>query len=327
MEDTRTTLSELSLFSGYGGFSLGLRLAGLNVRTVGYVEIEPYCQKLLWQRMKDGYLDYAPIIRDIRAADFRPMAGRVDIITAGFPCQPHSFAGKRQGEADERNLWPDTLRAVSEVGPRWVLLENVPGILANGYAGTVVGQLAEIGYNCEWGVVSAADVGAPHLRKRWWCLAHASDDGCRSWGWPAQQERQHHPLERSEQPRPNGENGAVADSECAQWREDNLARREGGGQLLSPWQEGSIRFGASGEDVADSEGKPGALWTTTGQRQGRPAGGTGAPSTRLTDAGWWAIEPPVGRVANGVTHRVDRLKALGNGIVPSVVAEFLRRLW
>ena len=119
---------------------------------------------LFTARVRDGILDWAPILTDVRAADFRPMAGLVDIITAGFPCQPHSKAGLRRGAADDRDLWPDTLRAIGEVGPRYVLLENVPGIATNGYAGTVVGQLAEIGYDCSWGTVSAADTGAPHLR-------------------------------------------------------------------------------------------------------------------------------------------------------------------
>jgi len=80
-------------------------------------------------------------------------------------------AGQRRGAADERNLWPDTLRVIRDVGPRFVLLENVPGILANGYGGTVVGQLSDIGYDCIWDCVPAASVGAPHLRWRWWCLA------------------------------------------------------------------------------------------------------------------------------------------------------------
>ena len=174
-------LNELSLFTGYGGFSLGLRLAGIETRCVGYVEKEPYCQELLRARIRDGLLDWAPIISDIRSADFRPMAGMVDAITAGFPCQPHSVAGKQRREADERNLWPDTLRCISEVGAKWILLENVAGILSGDdrrppYAGTVVGQLSEIGYDAEWRVVSAEDAGAPHLRQRWWCLATKMDD-------------------------------------------------------------------------------------------------------------------------------------------------------
>ena len=179
-------LNELSLFTGYGGFSLGLRLAGIETRCVGYVEKEPYCEELHRARIRDGLLDWAPIISDIRSADFRPMAGMVDVITAGFPCQPHSVAGKQRREADERDLWPDTLRCISEVGPRWILLENVAGILSGDdrrppYAGTVVGQLSEIGMLCEWRVISAASAGAPHLRKRWWLLArpveHSQHDG------------------------------------------------------------------------------------------------------------------------------------------------------
>ena len=174
-------LNELSLFTGYAGFSLGLRLAGIQTRCVGYVEINPYCHQLLRARIRDGYLDWAPIITDVRGADFRPMAGMVDIITAGFPYQPHSVAGQRRGASDERNLWPDTLRTISEVGPTWIMLENVPGLLSGDdgrppYAGTVVGELAQIGYDAEWRVVSAADAGAPHKRERWWCLAHKVAD-------------------------------------------------------------------------------------------------------------------------------------------------------
>ena len=172
---------ELSLFSGYGGFGLGLRLAGLNIRTVGYVEIDPYCQELLRGRIRDRFLDWAPIITNIRAADFRPMAGMVDIITAGFPCQPHSVAGLQRGANDERNLWPDTLRVIREVGPRYVLLENVPGLLSASsdggrpaYGGTVVGELASLGYSVHWQTIGADDVGAPHRRKRWWCIAVAN---------------------------------------------------------------------------------------------------------------------------------------------------------
>ena len=171
-------LNELSLFSGYGGFSLGLRLAGLETRTIAYVEVDSYCQEILKARMKDGYLDDAPIFSDICAFDGEQCRGVVDIITAGFPCQPHSSAGKRQGKSDSRNLWPDTLRLIREVGPKYVLLENVRG-LADGvdpFAAEVIGGLSEAGYDAVWGLVPAAAVGAPHLRWRWWCLAYTSDN-------------------------------------------------------------------------------------------------------------------------------------------------------
>ena len=167
-------MNELSLFSGYGGMTLGHRLAGLEVTTVGYVEIDPYCQRLLQARIRDKVLDDAPIWADIRAFDGEPCRGVVDIITASFPCQPHSSANKtRRGRSDERNLWPDTLRVIRDVAPRYVLLENVRG-LADGndpYAAEIVGQLSEAGYGARWGLLSAAEVGAPHKRDRWWCLA------------------------------------------------------------------------------------------------------------------------------------------------------------
>ena len=175
-------MNELSLFSGYGGFSLGLRLAGLETRTVGYLEIDGYCQKILQQRMREGFLDDAPIWADIRAFNGTQSRGLVDLVTAGFPCQPHSTAGLRKGADDDRNLFPDTLRIIGEVAPRTgILLENVPGILVGSdgrppYGGTVVGQLAEIGYDAEWRVVSAADAGAPHLRRRWWLVAYPNAD-------------------------------------------------------------------------------------------------------------------------------------------------------
>ena len=165
-------MNELSLFTGYAGFSLGLKLAGLKTKTIGYCDNDSYIQKLLQQRIKDNLIDDAPIIGDIRSFDFSIYRGVCDIVSAGFPCQPHSHAGHRKGSEDNRNLWPDTLRCISEVGPSYAILENVPGILSNGYASIVTGQLSEIGYDSQWGIVSAADAGAPHLRKRWWCLAY-----------------------------------------------------------------------------------------------------------------------------------------------------------
>jgi len=176
--------TELSLFSGYGGFSLALRLAGLRTQTVGYVEWDKYCQQLIQARIGDGLLDDAPIWDDIKSFDGRPWRGAVDIISAGFPCQPHSTAGLRKGADDDRNLWPDTLRIIGEVGPSLVVLENVPGILVRPddgrppYGGTVVGELAEAGYDAKWRIVSAADAGAPHLRNRWWLVAQPTGYGC-----------------------------------------------------------------------------------------------------------------------------------------------------
>lgn len=173
-------MHELSLFSGAGGGLLGTKLLGW--RAVGYVERDGYCQAVLEARIRDGLLDPAPIFGDIRAflrdgwAD--RYRGLVDVVTAGFPCQPFSVAGKRKACGDERNLWPETAEVLQRVQPAFALLENVPGLLtarsADGhrYFGTVLGDLAALGFSAEWGVLGAADVGAPHLRKRLWILAY-----------------------------------------------------------------------------------------------------------------------------------------------------------
>ena len=410
--DGRTT--HLSLFSGYEGFGLGLRLAGLPIRTIGYVEIDEYCQRLIQARIRDGLLDWAPIVRDIRRADFRRLAGLVGLITAGFPCQPHSAAGLRAGASDDRNLWPETAGAIRDVGPRWVLLENVPGILANRYAGTVVGELASLGYDSIGDRVPAAAVGAPHLRWRWFCLSDAAGLGRPGRGRPSEPGDEREEMERGQFVGPDGAARTVADADGA-WEqqpggafgEERERAADSGPALAVPWsQRRGERPGFSlprqgetfpsppdgGPDVADAPGprrearKPGeggegdeqpgrrlpeperrggpvadaggfglraaepylseGESNALGGREegvptaGDPAAETGAGGPRTSaqssfgigashDLGigneeWWAVEPALGRVADGTADRVDQLRALGNGIVPAVVRKFLR---
>ena len=181
-QNDQEVLTELSLFTGYAGFSLGLRLAGVKTLTLGYCDNDKFIQKLITKRIDDGLLDDAPIIGDICTFDWSIYRGLVGLITAGFPCQPHSQAGRRQGEDDPRNLWPNTRDCISKVGSKFVMLENVAGLLvpndgrSTGYAATVIGELSELGYDCRWGLVSAASTGAPHRRSRWWCLGVANTD-------------------------------------------------------------------------------------------------------------------------------------------------------
>jgi DNA (cytosine-5)-methyltransferase 1 len=127
--------------------------------------------------MADGLLHDAPIWDDCRTFDGKPWRGLVDVISAGFPCQPFSVAGTSKADADERNGWPWVARIVREVGPRYIFLENVPGLLASshGYFGTVLGDLAESGYDVRWTCLSAAQCGAPHLRNRLWIVAALAD--------------------------------------------------------------------------------------------------------------------------------------------------------
>lgn len=167
-------MNALDLFAGAGGAAWAGKLLGW--KTVGYVEQDEYCQKVIRQRVRDGIFDDAPIFSDVRTFDGLPYRGKVDIITAGFPCQPFSVAGRQAGENDERNMWPDTVRIIGEVRPAWCLLENVPGII-NSYLGTILNDLAACGYDASWRVLSAAEVGAPHKRDRLWIMAHAERVG------------------------------------------------------------------------------------------------------------------------------------------------------
>ena len=168
-------MNELSLFTGAGGGLLATKHL-LGWKTIGYVEIDEYCQAILAQRIQDGLLDPAPIFGDIRLFINKGYAeayqGLVDVITGGFPCQPFSVAGQRKGEQDERNLWPFTIECLRIIRPRYAFLENVPGLLATSYIKRIYGDLAEAGYDAQWCVLGADDMGAFHHRKRVFILAY-----------------------------------------------------------------------------------------------------------------------------------------------------------
>jgi len=175
-------MNALDICAGSGiGSWVWERLGG---QTVCYVEWDSYCQQILLNRMHDGQLWPAPIWDDLRTFDGKPWRGRVDFIFGGIPCQPWSVAGHQQGEADERDLWPDFLRVLCEAEPRFALVENVPGLLARGM-GRILGELAESGYDAEWDCISASAVGAPHRRDRVWVVAYARGLR-RDAGWPTE---------------------------------------------------------------------------------------------------------------------------------------------
>lgn len=163
----RWNLNGLDLFSGIGGISLALRPW---VRPVAYCEIDRYCQGVLLSRMRSGDIVSAPIWDDVRTLE-KKMLPKIEIIYGGFPCQDISVAGRGAGLGGERSgLVREVFRLVSELRPSFVFLENVPAIRTRG-ADVVTGELARLGYDSRWTVVSAQEVGAPHLRKRWFCLA------------------------------------------------------------------------------------------------------------------------------------------------------------
>jgi len=166
----------LSLFSGIGGLDKSVKLVFPKSRTVCYVEWGAYAASVLVARMADKTLDEAPIWDDITTFNGKPWSGAVDTIIGGFPCVDLSVAGKGEGikEGNRSGLFFEYVRIIREIQPRWIFIENVSGLLANGAMSTVLGELSKMGFDAEWGMFSAKDVGASHQRKRVFVLAHST---------------------------------------------------------------------------------------------------------------------------------------------------------
>jgi len=165
-------MNGLALCAGIGGLELGLCRVWPDLRTVCWVERDQFAASILVSRMREGALDEAPVWDDLATFDGAAWRGCVDLVSAGYPCQPFSLAGKRGGGGDDRHLWTHVARVIRDVGPRWVVLENVPGHLSLGLS-DVLGSLAEMGYDAEWGCYTAEQAGCAHRRERLFVLAHA----------------------------------------------------------------------------------------------------------------------------------------------------------
>ena len=166
-------LTILDLFSGIGGFSLGLERTN-GFKTSAFVEIDPFCRKVLNKNWPE-----IPIFEDIKTItqDDLQCLGKIDVVCGGFPCQPVSVAGKQCGVNDDRWLWPEFFRIICMVKPEWVLVENVVGLLSINEGrlfGGILANLAQIGYNAEWQVLRASDLGASHKRERLFLVAYSS---------------------------------------------------------------------------------------------------------------------------------------------------------
>lgn len=155
----------LDLFSGIGGFSLGLELAGM--QTVAFCEHDPFCQAVLRKHWPT-----VPIHDDVRTLSAKNIAGPVDVVCGGFPCQEVSHAGTRTGLAGKRSgLWSEFRRLIEEISPRFAIIENVSALRSRGL-GTVLREIAALGYDAEWHCITASAVGAPHKRERIWIIAY-----------------------------------------------------------------------------------------------------------------------------------------------------------
>jgi len=279
----------LDLFSGIGGFSLGLeRTGGFN--TIAFCEICPKARKVLskhWPNVKQ-YEDIRGLNNEQLIAD----GIEADVITGGFPCQDISCAGKGKGiKAERSGLWAEMFRLIRDVRPAWAIIENVSALRSKGLA-LVLQNISEIGYMCEWHCIPASAVGAPHQRDRIWIVANAMQ----------QHETQRGECEITES---QGDGGGIE-----QGRSKGDAERQG-----------PIRGSGSStcEDVANSmrkglEGLRTQLESIQEHQAGRPTG----CSDEEDRSNWWLVESDVGRVAHGVPNRVDRLKQLGNSVVPQI---------
>ena len=196
-------MNELALFAGAGGGILGGKLLGW--RTICAVELDSYAASVLVARQNDGCLEPFPVWDDITTFDGEPWRGVATVVSAGWPCTDISCAGKGAGiEGEKSGLWREVARIVCEVRPRYVFLENSPMLTSRGL-GRVLGDLAEMGFNAQWGVLGADDVGAPHIRKRIWIVANAS-----SRRLSQQSEGQMEQPGRPEAQRPGADSGEVA---------------------------------------------------------------------------------------------------------------------
>jgi DNA (cytosine-5)-methyltransferase 1 len=315
-------LRAIDLFSGIGGFSLGLERAGME--TVAFCEIDPFCRRVLakhWPGIpcyddvrtltaarlaadgiievvadagNDGWMESdsgtmasfegSPCSQRSKQTEGPRYCG-VDLICGGFPCQDISVAGKGAGIDGARSgLWSEYARIIGEVRPCYVIVENVAALLGRGLA-RVLGDLAALGFDAEWHCISASAVGAPHRRDRVWIVAKSV--------WRAECARQ------ERQSSSNGASCSMADSISA-----GLEGRASLGRYIAE----QLAAAERGGEVPDTDRSNGEALPFGGEdRRGCARSGD-----------WWLSEPEVGRVAHGVHARVDRLRSLGNAVVPQI---------
>jgi DNA (cytosine-5)-methyltransferase 1 len=311
------TLRLLDTFSGIGGFSYAAERIVGGFETVAFVEREPYCQQILGKHWPN-----VPIYDDITT--FSPEPYSADVVCGGFPCQDISTAGKQAGikEGTRSGLFYELIRVVRLVRPRYVVLENVAAIVSNGLD-TVLGELAEAGFDCEWACIPASAVGACHQRDRWWCVAYPkrqrSDEGATGEGLRRKRQEEMPQLGATwfngsrelSRPVAGGESVTEAPNSTGEQRHDggfaHPARAAGAAAKLG---------NCDGSDIANpSSPRLERRW---------PSGST---AHRLSpDWRSYVSEPVLCRGDDGLSGRVDRLKALGNAVVPHVAAIPLARV-
>ena len=343
-------MNELALFAGAGGGILGGHLLGW--RTVCAVEWEAYPASVLVARQNDKILPPFPIWDDVQTFDGKPWRGIVDVVSGGFPCQDISAAGGGDGLDGERSgMWKQMARIIGEVRPKYAFVENSPMLTTRGL-GTVLKDLAEMGYDAEWGVLGAAEVGANHKRDRIWILAYTNSKS------NAERRLDSAISEISRQrsiDQGGGRRNVDGISESSKNEEMDTKQQD----ILSYTEHNRVGWGEQQSEstqetdgtMADTNSRVKQTWSNSGilgkqnsKRQTiRHSHGSfeenvgNTESTRFSPcelgqrkieswrtssrtAQWWSPEPNLDRVVNGMASRVDRLKAIGNGQVPLCAA-------
>ena len=296
-------LRHVDLCSGIGGFALGFEWANLS-KPVLFCDIEPWCRNLLETHWPD--VTVASDVKEL-ANDPERFVPDCDILTAGYPCQPFSYAGLRKGAEDDRHIWPYIRKIVAQKRPAWCVFENVYGHLSLGIDQVLSDMEAE-GYTTRTFIVPACSVGAPHKRDRVWIIAHTDN--------PRQSTGEGQPAASQE--------GNDVGRLCTDVAHTDSAGRGQGNQAVA-------RGSAEQFDSSSIQSRTSVAYADDTRSQGRLSRGTHTERqgqlghTRRSGAvygqspqEWWSVEPDVGRVAHGISRRVDRTKGLGNAIVPQI---------
>ena len=313
-------LRMLDTFAGIGGFSYAATKLVGGYRTTQFIEIDPFCQKILKK-----HFPFTPIHDDIRT--FTAIPGQYDVICGGFPCQSISVAGNRAGITEESRsgIFYELMRVIRMVRPRFVVLENVAAILNNGLD-IVLGELSQAGYDAEWSVISASSLGACHRRSRWWCVAYTNDYGSPTSsisGFDGQTNNDS--SQRTNQVSQSSRSIESSDSKVVQSSskstDSNSNKRKSGGQQLQQQRQTSI---GSSFELTNTYSK--GLQRKDFSEMEREIWAKGA--TRRLNPDWrsYVSKPILRRGDDGLSYRVDRTKALGNSVVPQVAAIPLKRV-
>lgn len=290
-------MKHIDLFSGIGGFALAAEWAG--IETIVFCEIDEFCQKVLKKHWPN-----VPIISDIR--DFDGGKYDADIITGGFPCQPFSVAGKRRSKEDDRYLWPEMLRVIKDINPRWVIGENVAGIISLALD-EVLSDLEGAGYETQAFIIPACSLNAPHRRDRVWIIANRQ---CVGWQTRAREGIQSE-IEITERSDLGNLDTKRLIAHAPSWKSGKPEARNGWG-----------RAGRSGLEIIANPNES----RLQRYRQFGECSRKQPVTTEAWQESWVEVATRLCRMDDGVPHRVDRLKALGNAIVPQVAYQIFRAI-